>query len=249
MFSHGSHEIGTIDNFVSSLTNIETGNQAVDLGYAQQHLRALGNIDDELFKVYIEAATSYFFEQTSRAPITQTREFILDRFPFCGASGRAARIELPHPPLQTVVSVKYINASGILTNFTDGASPVTNFFTWLAPAGDYAPPGFVEPTYGRTWPIARDQTGAVVIQYTCGYGDASTNVPFLVREIICLLVAHFDQFRGAVHEARRGQVLELPYGVQVTMDAFKQTAKSAQVLRTYGHAVPYPYSFGGSVIL
>jgi hypothetical protein len=242
-------EILTIDNFVSTVQGGSPANQAVTLSYAQQHVRALGQIDAAQISVFIDAATSYFFEQTSRSPLTQTREFWLDRFPFIGAMGRGARIELPHPPLQSVLSVQYIDSTGVLRNFNDGGSPATNLFTTVIPAGDYAVPGFVEPLYGKTWPIARDQTGSVKIRYKCGYGDTAAAVPALVRGILCLLIAHFDTFRSAVHEARRGQVIELPYGVEVTMDAFKKTAASAQVLRDYGYASPYAIAVGGSIVL
>jgi hypothetical protein len=241
-------EITAVDSFVSSTAGGDQSVQAVAIDYAKAHLRALGDIDSALYAVYIDAAASYFFEQTSRSPLTQTRDLLLDAFPFLGASGRYARIELPHPPLQSVVSVQYIDQNGVLQNFTDGASPATNFFTWLAPGGDYATVGFVEPLYGKPWPIARDQSGSVRIRYKCGYGDDSTSVPALVTQILCLLVAHFDQFRGAVHEARKGQVLELPYGIEATIEAFKQTAKTNQLLRRYGSSVPPGLVVGGTVV-
>lgn len=204
---------------------------ALTLAYAKEHLRALGSTDDALVAVWIEAATSYFEEQTGRQVITATREAWLDAFPFVGASGIDARIELPHPPLQAVESVLYINADGDLTNFDDGTSPSINLWTSSATAGPYASRGCVEPICGQTWPIARYETGAVRIRYTCGYGPDETDVPELVRGILCYLVAHFDTFRSAVHEARRGQVLELPYGVQAMLDGFKYSALPSQVLR------------------
>lgn len=226
-------ELSITDTRISGIADGSPAVQPITLAYAKQHIRSLGTTDDTLIAVYIDAAASYFMEQTGRPLLTETREAWLDAFPFIGASGANARIELPHPVLQSVVSVKYINSSGVLTSFT-GGSPVANLYRVSAPTGDYARRGYVEPLYGGTWPIARAETGAVRIQYTCGYGNTAAAIPALVRGILCYLVGHFDTFRSAVAEARNGNILELPMGVQVMMDAFKKSALSSQVLRQYG---------------
>lgn len=210
-----------------SLIAVEGG--ALSLEYVKLHIQALGSADDVLIATYIEAAASYFEEQTGRQLTTATREAWLDAFPFVGSTGGDARIELPYPPLRSVVSVKYIDNSGTLQSFA-GGSPVANLYRVTAPAGPYAARGSVEPLYGRTWPVARAETGAVRIQYTCGYGVAE--MPPLVSGILCYLVGHFDQFRSAVVEARNGQIVTLPYGVQAMMDGFKYSALPSQVLRT-----------------
>lgn len=220
---------------------------ALTLAYAKLHIRSLGAIDDALIAVFIDAATSYFEEQTGRQLITATREAWLDAFPFVGASGSGARIELPHPPLRSLVSVRYIDAGGVLQNFT-GGSPLSNLYTISAPAGDYARRGFVEPVYGQMWPIAREDTQAVRIRYTCGYGDTPADIPKLVRGILCYLVGHFDTFRSAVVEARNGPIVDLPFGVQMMMDGFKYSALSSQVLRAYrwpqAFSEAWPVGFG-----
>lgn len=205
-----------------------TGGPALPLAYAKQHVKALGTVDDLLIATQIEAAVSYFEEQTGRQLATATREAWLDAFPFVGSMGGEARIELPRPPLQTVVSVKYIDSSGVLQSFA-GGSPVAPLFRVSAPAGPYARRGFVEPLYGRTWPIARAETGAVRIQYTCGYGQV---IPPLVTGILCFLVGHFNTFPSAVVEASNGQIITLPYGVQMMMDGFKYSAYPSQVLQS-----------------
>lgn len=225
------HELTLTDSLISTVAGGSPPVQALTLAYAKLHIRSLGTTDDTLISVYIDAAASYFEEQTGRQLLTATREAWLDAFPFIGANGADARIELPHPPLQSVTSVKYIDSNGVLQSFT-GGSPVANLFRISAPVGPYAKRGIVEPISGGVWPTARAETGAVRIQYVCGYGSSMTAIPPLVRGILCYLVGHFDTFRTAVHEARRGQVLELPYGVQMMMDGFKYSALPSQVLRT-----------------
>lgn len=204
---------------------------AVSLAYARQHIQALTTADDNMITIWTAAAAQYFTDQTGRDPITRTRDAILDMFPFQGLSGSQARIELPHPPLTRVLSVEYVDPDGTLRSFDDGASPETPFWTYSAPRGPQAARGFVEPVHGKCWPATREQTGAVRIRYESGYSDTPDDVPELVRGILCYLIAHFDQFRGAVHEARKGQVLELPYGVQAMIDGFRYSALPTQVLR------------------
>lgn len=232
------------DTLISTLAGGSPANQAITLAYAKLHIRALGTTDDTLISVYIDAAASYFEEQTGRQILTATREAWLDAFPFLGASGRCARIELPHPPLQAVQSIKYVDANGVLQTHDVGSPALVNV---VAPSGPYCHRGSVEPISGSSWPIARDQTEAVRIRYTCGYGDTPAAVPPLVRGILCYLVAHFDTFRSAVHEARKGQVLELPYGVQAMLEAFKYSALPSQVLRPSGYGRAYDY--GGRILL
>lgn len=223
-----SRELFLTDTLISTVAGGSPAVQALTLAYAKLHIRALGSTDDALLSVYIDAAASYFEEQTGRQLLTATREVWLDAFPFVGASGSGARIELPHPPLQSVVSVKYIDSSGVLQTY--GGSPAT--FRTSAPVGDYAHRGFVEPTSGSVWPIARCETGAVRIQYTCGYGNTADDMPSLVRGVLCYLVAHFDTYRTPVQETIRGQILEVPYGVQMMLDGFKFSASPSQVLRS-----------------
>lgn len=229
----GHRTLTLSDSLISTVAGGSPAVQALTLAYAKLHIRALGTADDTLIAMWIDAAASYFAEQTGRPPLWETRQAGLDAFPFVGACGSDARIELPHPPLQSVTSVQYIDGGGILQSFDDGGSPATPFWRAVTYDGPYARRGFVEPIYGKTWPTARCETDAVRIVYTGGYGDTAADVPALVRGILCYLVAHFDTFRSAVHEARRGQVLELPYGVQMMMDGFKYSALPSQVLREH----------------
>jgi uncharacterized phiE125 gp8 family phage protein len=214
----------------------------VTVDFAKQHIRALGSADDLLVEGWIWAAAGYLEEQTGRQFAgTCTREAWLDAFPsVVGAPPRYGRIELPRPPLQAVVSVTYIAGDGTETVFEDtSTSPATQAYHVTAPAGDYARPGTIEPASGYSWPQARCESGAVRIRYTCGYGPTADDTPPLVRNMICSLVAYFDQFRVAVHEARRGQVLELPYGIAYMMQGFKYASMATTVLRDPSHAYGY----------
>ncbi len=208
---------------------------ALSLAYVKQHIKALGTADDTLTKVWIDAATSYFEEQTNRQVMRATYDALLDAFPFQYRSGIYARIELPHPPLLDVLSVQYVDSNGDLVSFDDGESPTTPLWTYSAPVGPYARRGFVEPKYGVCWPIARQQTGAVRIRYTCGYGalqdpvETGGSVPDLIAGILAYLTANFDQTRQST--AFRGGFVDFPIGIKVLLDGFKYTAYPTQELK------------------
>lgn len=223
---------GVIDMIDTVIT--ESVKPPLTVDYARRHIKSLTPNEDVLLASWIFAAAQYVEAQTGRQIITCTRELWMDAFPsVCTvASGSAGlRIELPRPPLQSVVSVQYVDGDGVVQSFTDGASPETLYYQTKAPTGTYARRGYIEPISGRSWPTARCEGGAVRIRYVAGYGDAPADVPELLRGVLCFLVAHFDQVRAAVHEARRGQMLELPYGVQTMLDEFKYSAYPTRVAR------------------
>lgn len=201
----------------------------MSVAYAKKHIKSFSGAEDLLVANWIRGAASYFTEQTGRPIINETRERWLDRFP-CDTmyplgtiTGR--RIELPAPPLVSVVSVKYIDATGTLQDFVDTGSPASPLYAVKAPQGAYATRGWIEPIYGQTWPIAREESGAVRLQYTCGYGTTQDDVPELILGLLCYLIGNFDQFRSATtNDASRATVIEVPLGLRMFLDGFKYSA-------------------------
>ncbi len=215
------------------------------VGYARRHIRSLTATEDGLIATWIQAAAQYFEGMTGRQIITATRESWMDAFPgylgigpadiiplgaFWPQWGTTTRIELPRPPLQSVISVTYVDGTGVVQTVDDGGSPATPTYLVKAPQGPYARRGWIEPKVGTSWPLARYEGGAVRIQYICGYGDTVETVPALVTGILCYLVAHYDQHREAVHESR--WAIEVPYGVQAMIEEFKYSAMPSHVART-----------------
>ena len=66
-----------------------------------------------------------------------------------------------------------------------------------------------------------------IFSATC-YGDTAADMPALVRGILCFLVAHFDRYRSHTQDQA---VAEIPYGVQMMLQAFKLSALPSQLLR------------------
>lgn len=196
-----------------------------DTEWAKTHIRAISGSEDQLIEAWIKAAAQYFEEITGHQIMLATREAWLDAFP-C-----ETRIELPRPPLRSVVSLVYVSGDGTVINFSDGASPEVLSWQAKTPSGVPARRGWIEPLSGLSWPIARIETGAVRIQYTCGYAETTEEVPPLIQAAVALLVGHFDQFRSEVHLSDRSSKVErLPFGSEQIMRGFIHSAKASQVL-------------------
>lgn len=72
-------------------------------------------------------------------------------------------------------------------------------------------PALVAPSYGNTWPSTRDQDGAVVVEFVCGYGAAATEVPEDIKTAIKILTAHLFENREAVSVV---QLYKVPMAVE-----------------------------------
>lgn len=144
--------------------------------------------------------------EIQRALITQVWELRLDRFPGTWpqstwpARWGAAHldIEIPLPPLQSVVSVTYVSGGA------DVVLASSDYY--VAGVGDRFPARLRPVTY---WPQADDITEAVKIQFVCGYGDDWNSVPELIRHAIALMVQ--EAYDGCESEAAK--MLLRPYRV------------------------------------
>jgi uncharacterized phiE125 gp8 family phage protein len=120
-----------------------------------------------------------------RALITQTLEIRQDCF--------TEHIKLPHPPVVSITSVKYID--------TDGTEQTLSASDYVL--DDYPLVPFIREAYGTTWPTTRDEPNAVRVRYVAGYGNAS-DVPATIREAIMLLVGHWTNFQN---QAENGVIM------------------------------------------
>lgn len=119
-----------------------------------------------------------------RALITQTWELLLDRFP-CDRE-----IALPLPPLQSVESIKYLDASGVEQTVA----------TSVYGADIAAQPGVVYLKRGQSWPVTFDERNAVVIRFIAGYGDDADAVPQRLRSAMKLHIGDLFANREAQGE-------------------------------------------------
>ena len=168
--------------------------EPVTLQEAKDHLRVTIDDDDDRITRQIVAAREQAETIAKRAFVTQTWDLYLDKFPdTAGYWDRRNRqlgpgspaywprrqlgsIQLPRPPLVSIGTVEYVNASGSTVTL-DAAE-------YRVGAGT---PGRISPALNRNWPTTADVADAVRIRYTAGYGAASA-VPSCVKEAILLLV-------------------------------------------------------------
>lgn len=156
--------------------------EPVTLTTAKAHLREVGTDQDDLIAIYIEAARRHVEQSTGARCITQAWRLVLDEFP-------AEGLPLPGYPLIAVQSIAYIDPAGAAQTITLADLIVD---TASRPGIIYKPDG---------WPATKDREGVVTIDYTVGFGAASTDVPADLRNAILLLI-------GDLFENRQGQQKE-----------------------------------------
>jgi uncharacterized phiE125 gp8 family phage protein len=113
-------------------------------------------------------------------------------------------------PVQNIVSVKYVDADGVLQTLSNTEYTLT---------GD--DPNILLPTYGKSWPAFRLQPGAIKIQYRAGYGDAAVNIPEAIRAWMLLNVANLYENRETVVIGPRAQMAEMTTLSDSLIDSYR----------------------------
>ncbi len=135
---------------------------------------------------------------------------LLDAFP----SGDV--LELPKPPLISVDSIQFVDWNGTLQTWAS-----SNYLV-QAPAGPRCRRGRVTPVYGTTWPVVRQQMGAVVVAFTCGYGTEPADVPALLRQAQLMDIGTmFEHRESIVIEQGTVVAIEVPRGSKSIYEQFK----------------------------
>lgn len=163
----------------TSMTQIEPPDETpVSIAEVRAHARIDHTAEDGLIEVYLDAAIRRAEGYLRRQLITATWLAALDRFPAAGLP-----ILLPRPPLQSVESIKYIDAAGDEQTLDPSEYFVDTTTT----------PGSVRPYYGRVWPTAtlERRDDAVQVTIVAGYGDDPENVPADYRLALLYLAAHY----------------------------------------------------------
>src|SRR5665648_615442 len=162
---------------------------------AKLHLRVDHSSEDTLIASKITAARIMVENYTNRALITSTWELRLDNWP-------SMPLKLPKPPLQSIVSIKYIDVDG---DEHTVASSVYDLDIASEPGRIFFKPN-------QSWPSANLYPfGAVRIQFVAGYASASV-VPENIRSALLLGVGHLYENREQVIVASGLSPVNLPMG-------------------------------------
>lgn len=186
--------------------------EPVSLLEAKNHLRIDADMtsDDALIGLYISAARIYAENYTSRSFILQKWRLILDSFP--GPSMIGVPFGVPYSlPGHAILLERapFINLDSIEYTGMDGQQ-------YTMPATDYKAElsggiGRITPVFGKIWPIPMPQIGAVIVNYTAGYGDAADDVPAGIRQWILVRINSMYENREEVALLNRGKVEPIPF--------------------------------------
>jgi uncharacterized phiE125 gp8 family phage protein len=157
--------------------------EPVTLEAVKNHLAVDTSDFDDQLTGYIASVRAYLDGRDGilgRALIAQTWDLKLRCFP--------AVIELPLPPLQSVMSITYIDANGDTQTLSESAYQVSGI------GGSQR--GCIAPAYGERWPSSRDVPEGITVRFVAGYPDdgnsppdLAANVPPAIKQAIMEMVA------------------------------------------------------------
>lgn len=184
--------------------------EPVSLQEAKDHLRVEVSTDDALIGRLIVDAREFVERLTRRALVTQTWRLWAYQFPDChfdqDGIGRDAAcrdctaLRLPGGKVQSVTSVKYTDAAGVLQTLAGSE--------YTLDAKDPQRHARLFPAYGKAWPGTRDEPNAVQVEYVAGYGGAAA-VPAIAKQAVLLHAGWHYENREASDKEQFLACLEL----------------------------------------
>lgn len=179
----------------------------VTLAEAKRHCRVYHDDDDDYIQALVATATAWIDGKDGwlgRAIGTQTWDYVLDGFPG-GAGPKGGGIRIPLPPLQSVVSVEYVDPStGLEAALEGGVDYETDA---------YSEPGWVMPSTAG-WPSTMNTINSVRIRFVAGYAA----VPAPIKHAVLLIVGHLYENREATTIDKPS---ELPMGVEALLMPYR----------------------------
>lgn len=156
--------------------------EPVTLADFKAQMRIVTPHEDGLLDTYISTARERSEEYLGQAFVNQTWELAIDRWPSATFANPLAAIEFPRPPLQSVSSITYRNASGATTTLAS-----TDYQVDIK-----SKPGRISPSAGGTWPtLGAGYLNPIIVTAVCGYGGASATdsqsvaaVPYRAKQAI-----------------------------------------------------------------
>lgn len=162
---------------------------------------------DADFTRWIAAARQHFEESAEVALVSQVWELVLPRFP----TG-SEPVELWRPPVRGLVLLQYVDTAGETQDLEDYRADLDQW------------PAILKPAYGSSWPIVRDDPGAVRIQFRTGAAvpcsvdaDADTLAP-LPNDLTSGAVVRADVSGGS-----------LPGGLEAATDYYVRDVTTSTV--------------------
>lgn len=156
--------------------------EPITLAEAKLHLRVTNNSEDNLITALIKSAMGLCEEETCSLIMPQVWEKTLDNFPNA--------IELETYPVSSIVSVKYLDTSGVEQTLSSVSYTLDN-------AGDRRS-SWVVPAHGYIWPSTYSGINGVKVRFNAGYADAAS-VPQPLKQWMLLQIGHWYANRESVN--------------------------------------------------
>lgn len=147
----------------------------VDLAEVKLFLRVTQSAEDSLIEMMLASATEHCENLLQRSLIDQTWTRTLDAF--------EDSIALIYPPIQSIVSVAYLDVDGV-AQVVDLANVQLNADGTVVAVTDFV------------WPATYGVPDAVTITYVTGYGYAAQFVPAPIRSWILMRCATLYEMRS-----------------------------------------------------
>lgn len=176
----------------------------VTLTEVKDQLRVEHTDDDTLINRLISVAVAYTDVQGAlgHAMITQKWGQWVNSTP-------PQTVKLLLGPLIAVTAVKYYDENGTLQ--TDTLSNYEIFGTEFSTT--------IGPKEGFAWPVTQDRPDAIRIEYTIGYGSATTDIPETLRHALMMLIGHWYDNRETT---MMDELSNVPYGFDALMDMHRR---------------------------
>ncbi len=170
----------------------------------KDQLRVEHTDDDTLINRLISVAVAYTDVQGAlgHAMITQKWGQWINSTP-------PQTVKLLLGPLIAVTAVKYYDTDGVLQ--TDTLSNYEIFGTEFSTT--------IGPKEGFAWPVTQDRPDAIRIEYTIGYGSATTDIPETLRHALMMLIGHWYDNRETT---MMDELSNVPYGFDALMDMHRR---------------------------
>lgn len=170
----------------------------IEIGQLRKHVEYMATDRDAELIEAAKAAVEFIEHDTQLALLDQTLVLELDAWP-------SDAIELRKPPVTEVVSVKYLDTSGVQQTL-DASKYYVNL---------NGEPGRIVPALNEAWPIAADLPGAIEVTFKAGATDKS-KVPKRAVQAMKLLTAHWFANREAMLVGSISSEIGLTYNAAVT---------------------------------
>ena len=135
--------------------------------------------DDSLISMLIKMAREKVERDHDTAIITQTIDFISDKF--SGSENDDGCVELAISPVQSITSVKYYDADNVEQTLAAENYHLDKYGFGRAK---------IVKAAGVSWPATYNRPDAVTVRAVCGFGDAAANVPEPLRVAMLLMVKY-----------------------------------------------------------